>query len=36
LESSARCVFVYFDNDQSAYAALNAMELQELAAGPGL
>ena len=31
LESGARQVFVYFDNDQVGYAALNAMELQEMA-----
>ena len=31
LESGARQVFVYFDNDQSGYAALNALEMQEMA-----
>ena len=31
LEHGAKQVFVYFDNDQSRYAALNAMELQEMA-----
>lgn len=31
LENSARQVFIYFDNDQSGYAALNAMEMQEMA-----
>lgn len=32
LEEGARQVFVYFDNDQSGYAALNALELQEMLA----
>lgn len=36
LESGAREVFVYFDNDQSGYAALNAVELQKMAAKLGL
>jgi uncharacterized protein YecE (DUF72 family) len=36
LESGARQVFVYFDNDQSGYAALNAMEMQEMAGKSGL
>ena len=36
LESGARQVFVYFDNDQSGYAALNALELQEMAGKLGL
>ena len=36
LESGAKCVFIYFDNDQSGYAALNAMELQEMAMKLGL
>jgi uncharacterized protein YecE (DUF72 family) len=36
LHGGAKQVFVYFDNDQSGYAALNAMELQEMAARAGL
>ncbi|HEX5410298.1 MAG TPA: DUF72 domain-containing protein [Terriglobia bacterium] len=36
LQHGARQVFVYFDNDQSGYAALNAIELQEMAARAGL
>lgn len=36
LESGARQVFVYFDNDQSGYAALNAAEMQEMAGKTGL
>lgn len=36
MESGARRVFVYFDNDQSGYAALNAMEMQEMAGKSGL
>jgi uncharacterized protein YecE (DUF72 family) len=31
LEAGARRVFVYFDNDQSGFAALNALEMQEMA-----
>lgn len=31
LAQGARQVFVYFDNDQAGYAALNALELQEMA-----
>ena len=31
LAQGAREVFVYFDNDQAGYAALNALELQEMA-----
>jgi hypothetical protein len=29
-------IFVYFDYDESGYVALNAKELQEMAADPGL
>jgi uncharacterized protein YecE (DUF72 family) len=36
LESGAKCFFIYFDNDQPGYAALNMMELQEMAATLGL
>lgn len=31
LEQGAREIFIYFDNDEAGYAALNALELQELA-----
>lgn len=31
--AGARTVYVYFDNDQAGYAALNALELAEMAAG---
>jgi uncharacterized protein YecE (DUF72 family) len=31
LEQNAQEIFVYFDNDQAGYAALNALELQEMA-----
>ncbi len=31
VENGARQVFVYFDNDQSGYAALNALEMKEMA-----
>lgn len=33
LRQGAREVFVYFDNDQAGYAALNALKLQEMAVG---
>jgi uncharacterized protein YecE (DUF72 family) len=36
LEKGARQVFIYFDNDQSGYAALNALELQEMVRKAGL
>ena len=36
LESGARQVFIYFDNDQSGYAALNAIELKEMAVKFGI
>lgn len=32
LKNGARHVFIYFDNDQAGYAALNALEMQEMAA----
>lgn len=32
LKNGARQVFVYFDNDQAGYAALNALEMQEMLA----
>lgn len=35
-DRGARQVFVYFDNDQLGYAALNAMELQEMVRKKGL
>jgi len=35
LTQGAREVFVYFDNDQAAYAARNALELDEMAASAG-
>lgn len=31
LKTGARQIFVYFDNDQAGYAALNALEMQEMA-----
>jgi uncharacterized protein YecE (DUF72 family) len=33
INQGARRVFVYFDNDQAGYAAINAMELQEMTRG---
>jgi len=36
LEQDAQEVFVYFDNDQAGYAAINALELQQLAAVEGI
>lgn len=36
LESRARQIYVYFDNDQSGYAALNAAEMQEMTSKSGL
>lgn len=36
INQGARQVFIYFDNDQAGYAALNALEMQEIAAKTNL